>query len=89
MIKNQERCIPPSTTSTSTRTQRFRVAIWQVAQAMLLPSFFDAALLIVVGGVIAYPVAAWLAVPRRSRKVLLLGVASAVALYVSTVLLTS
>ncbi|WP_062429517.1 hypothetical protein [Herbidospora daliensis] len=59
----------------------FLIAIWQVALAMPLHLFFESIGLIIVSGVIAYPVAAWLAMPHISRKVLIVAVAFFFALY--------
>ncbi len=66
----------------------FLTAIWQVAEAMPVVMFGEALALIVFSGVIAYPAAAWLAMPRISRKLLTLAVASSFALYAYAFLLT-
>ncbi|MFD1547260.1 hypothetical protein [Nonomuraea guangzhouensis] len=66
----------------------FLTAIWQVAEALLPVSFAEAFALIIFSGMIAYPTAAWLAMPRIPRKLLILAVASCLALYALTFLLT-
>ncbi|MEU8245188.1 hypothetical protein [Nonomuraea sp. NPDC048916] len=66
----------------------FLTAIWQVAEALLLVSPAEAFALIIFSGMIAYPAAAWLAMPRVPRKLLILAVASSLALYACAFLLT-
>ncbi|MCF6471470.1 hypothetical protein FAF44_24200 [Nonomuraea sp. MG754425] len=66
----------------------FLTAIWQVAEALLLVSPAEAFALIIFGGVIAYPAAAWLVMPRIPRKLLILAVTSSLALYACAFLLT-
>jgi hypothetical protein len=59
-----------------------------LAEAMLLVPLAGGFVLIGVSGMIAYPAAAWLAVPRLSRKPLVLAVASCLALHAFAFLLT-
>ncbi|WP_156045851.1 hypothetical protein [Herbidospora cretacea] len=59
----------------------FLTAVWQVALAMPFYLFFDSLILIVVSGVIAYPAAAWLALPQVPRKTLVIAVVFAFAVY--------
>ncbi|MGP3963206.1 hypothetical protein ACTWPT_45205 [Nonomuraea sp. 3N208] len=66
----------------------FLTAIWQVAEALLLVSLAEAFALIIFSGVIAYPAAAWLTMPRIPPKLLILAVASFLALYACAFLLT-
>ncbi|MFC4061758.1 hypothetical protein ACFOWE_25940 [Planomonospora corallina] len=67
----------------------FLVAIWRLAEALPF-SLADVSLkLIVFSGVIAYPAAAWLAMPRTPRWLLALSAALPVVLYVSASLLAT
>ena len=67
----------------------FLMAIWRLAEALPF-SVIDVSLtLIVFSGVIAYPAAAWLAMPRTPRSLLALSVALLLVLHVSASLLAA
>jgi hypothetical protein len=65
----------------------FLTAVWKLAEALLFVAFSGSLLLMVFGGVVAYPVAAQLARARTTRRALITSVAAALALYAFALLL--
>ncbi|SDI86892.1 hypothetical protein SAMN05421869_107312 [Nonomuraea jiangxiensis] len=59
----------------------FLMAIWRLAEALLFTALDSSLALIVLSGVIAYPLATWLAMPRVPRALLLVSAAAALALF--------